>query len=576
MRKLLAFALVFSLQSSYASTPPSPQEFNQSLNKVEVINKTVKESEKEVSESVKETVKEHYYDVLKGTADKIRDKEKNPQAYLEVVKEEGKEAVQEIINQVQETVINIAVENASQAINAHLEQIFGEKIGGFLGQFTKGLLLGKVTPEKVLKEGLDKILDVLADKVEGLGFPPKVNVGLKKVINVGGKQLPGYNKTDAQTVGLEGTLNIYPNPFIQDKCMKEGEDSLTCQLLYSLKTEEFAGVCVYSSINQPYEEIKKDLTQSVVVASSGSALKVLAPGAEQIQKKRVEMMTRAVFDSSSVPAIGKKAVEKVPQPLKLKYAKVASDGAFRDAYLKSLQRRLIIHYSALIALHKEIEMVCSMSQPPTLENCSVGGSLVGSLSGLLSGGGVESALSQVSSLSPESLASSVESISNPQKVLANLQSQANSVLKEIQKQKEQAVNTINELNKSFNAEGRGACCGVCGEALAQARANASLIKSSTSAILAGINSAADKIVQAISIQQCMTRNTIRTEMAQTRNFLLTLKCMDYHLKERQLLLEIDQLESEVAQAGALMSLMQNQEFKKLRSEYVKLVAKGVE
>jgi len=576
MRKTLSvITALFLCTSAGAQEPPPPQEFNKELNKAgQVVNQTVSS----VSSEVEKKVKESYYETLHRIADEIREQEKNPQVYSEILKEEGKELVNTVVQTVQSAVINQAAHYAAQQINQQLTQIFGSTIGGFLAQYTESLIKGEMSPEGVLRKGFKKILFWLADKVEGLGFPPKIKIGVPKTITVGKKKLPGYNDTDAQTVGLEGTLNIYPNPYLQDKCLTDEKSLPICPLLYSLNTEEFEGVCVFSSANSSYEKIKKNLAQSVVITASGSNEEALEPGGEQIQKKRAELMTRAVFNASSVPPIGKKAVEKMPRPLKFKYAKVASDGAFRDAYLKSLQRRLIAHYAGLIALHKEIQTVCSVPQKPVLENCSVGGSLIGNIAGMASGNfspSSLSALSQLSKLNPSQVVSQISSV-NFSGVMSSLQKQSKELLTQIQNQEKEFLSTAEKVKEAFRVEGRGACCGICGKALAQARANAGLIKSSTATLMHTINTAAQQVSQTVAVQECMTRNALRVEMAQTRALLLTAECLKLHLKERELLIEIDLLESEVAQTGALMSMLQNAEFKKLRDEYRKLVAQGVE
>jgi len=578
MRKTAAVLMstfVFLSSASFGKEPPPPQEFNKQLNQTgKVINQTVHS----VSSQVKEQVEKSYYDALERVADKIREQERNPQAYAEILKEEGKELVNAVVETVQNTVMNQAIHYATQQINQQLLQILGPKVGGFLAQFTESLLRGEISPEGILREGYRKILDWLADKVEGLNFPPRIKVGVPKVISVGGKKLPGYNDTDAQTVGLEGTLNVYPNPYLQDKCLLDENASPLCSLLYSLNTEEFEGVSVYSSVSSSYEKVKKDLAQSVVITAAGSNTEALEPGGEQIQKKRAELMTRAVLNASSVPPVGKKAVEKMPKPLRFKYAKVASDGAFRDAYLKSLQRRLIAHYAGLIALHKEIQAICSVPQKPVLENCMVGGSLIGSIAGVATGSvspSSLSALSQLSKLNPSQVVSQISN-ANLSSVMSSVQKQSKELITQIQKQQNSLLSTAEKVREAFRVESRGACCGVCGQALAQARANAGLIKSSTATLMHTINTAAQQVSQTVAVQECMTRNALRVEMAQTRALLLTAECLKLHLKERELLIEIDQLESEVAQTGALMSILQNAEFKKLRDEYRKLVARGVE
>jgi len=569
--------------------PPSPSEFKKRLENVHVTGNQVKQEVQNVYQSgyeaAEETVKNGYYDLLQKEAGLIRNKERNPSKYLQVLKEEGQHLVTSVVNAVEQTIINQSAHYVAQHVNQYLTAILGEQIGGFLANYTEGLIKGALTPEKVLKDGMDRIVDWLAGKVEGLGFPPKISIGLRKTLNVGGKKIQGYNRTDAQTVGLEGTLNDYPDPFVEETCLKTGKNDPACRLLFNMKTDDFVGVCVYGSVNQPYEEIKKDLSQSVSVCAAGSTVESLEPGGEQIQKKRVEMMTRAVVDSASYVPVGKKALEKVPKPLKFKYAKVASDGAFRDAYLKSLQRRLIAHYAALIALHKEVEAICSIPQKPVLENCSVGGGLVSSVVSAVAGaasgnvGALSSlasptgAISQLASLNPSQIVSQVQNFS-VENVLSHLQSQSQQFLSQLKKQREQLSQTVEKLKQSF--EGRGACCGVCWKAVAQARANAALIKGSTAAIMGAIHTSTNQIIQSISVQECMTRNAIRTEMAQTRAVLLTVECLDLHLKEQQMLMEIDSLEAQVAQTGALLTMLQNAEFRKLRQEYQKIVAEGLE
>lgn len=374
-----------------------------------------------------------------------------------------------------------------------------------------------------IEEGIGKTLAKILPSIQ---FPPKFFVGVPKWLQVGNTKVEAVTTADVNLNGLDGTGDYLPNQVLQQYCIAHPNEGV-CSSLTNFDMMSYWGATAgVPFIDLSASEIKKDLANAEAVMTAPS--QALTPDGRVLAvNKRSQYMMAAVTSTGYLP-YGKEVSENanVPKALRLKYAEVVGKSAIRDAYIKSFQKRIQVHYQELVKLKALVDQVCSMPVASPEETCGAGGVLGG-----------------------------VGSVFNPLNSLTSVQSKVNSV--------------------SSYIEGRGACCGVCWKAVAQAKANAGLIKAGTTTIVSTIHQAENQLAQVVSIQDCMTRNTIREEQTATRNTIKTYQCLLLRIQLRRALIELDQLEAEAANMGANISQLQNTEFNSFEKERRKLIERGL-
>jgi len=204
----------------------------------------------------------------------------------------------------------------------------------------------------------------------------------------------------------------------------------------------------------------------------------------------------------------------IPNPLKDKYKGLLVRQKYRLTYVKSLEARIKLHYAKLVKLKALVDQLCSVKTESlsALENCQMGG-----VSSLLFRGA--------------------------------------------------------PLKKPM--ETKGCCCGVCYKALFQARTNAHLITKGFFDTNLNIEKAKSEIVATISAQECATRNTLKMEVSALMDEEKAFACLQAKIALENLMVKIDQLETQAVLVSSMFSLLQNQENKKLETLLTDLRKSGI-
>ncbi len=427
--------------------------------------------------------------------------------------------------------------------------------------------IGNIT--KYLDDINNELDKVFGKILPATHFPPKFFVGLPQVLQIGKAKIKALSTIDVNLNGLDGAGDYLPNQVIQQYCIAHPNNGI-CSSINNFDIMTYPGATIGKPfIDLPATEIKKNLADAEAVMAAPSQ-KLSPDGRVLAINKRNQYMMAAVTSTGYLP-FGKEVSQNVnvPKALKLKYAEVVGKSAIRDAYIKSFQRRLQVHYQELVRLKALVDQVCSMPVVSPEETCSAGG-----LGGIL--GGVGSVFNPLNSLT--NLTNITGAIQNIANLPNTITSQIQNVQNTIQNTVGTIQNTVNNVKQKLPTryiEGRGACCGVCAKALAQAHANMGAIKAGTATVVATIHQAESQLAQVVSLQSCMTRNTIREEQTATRNTIKTYECLLLRIQLRRALIELDQLEAEAANMGANISKLQDSEFNTFEKERKKLIERGL-
>ena len=427
--------------------------------------------------------------------------------------------------------------------------------------------IGNIT--KYLDDINNELDKVFGKILPATHFPPKFFVGLPQVLQIGKAKIKALSTIDVNLNGLDGAGDYLPNQVIQQYCIAHPNNGI-CSSINNFDIMTYLGATIGKPfIDLPATEIKKNLADAEAVMAAPSQ-KLSPDGRVLAINKRNQYMMAAVTSTGYLP-FGKEVSQNVnvPKALKLKYAEVVGKSAIRDAYIKSFQRRLQVHYQELVRLKALVDQVCSMPVVSPEETCSAGG-----LGGIL--GGVGSVFNPLNSLTNlTNITGAIQNIANlPNTITSQIQNVQNTIHNTVGTI-QNTVNNVKQKLPSRYIEGRGACCGVCAKALAQAHANMGAIKAGTATVVATIHQAESQLAQVVSLQSCMTRNTIREEQTATRNTIKTYECLLLRIQLRRALIELDQLEAEAANMGANISKLQDSEFNTFEKERKKLIERGL-
>ena len=439
-----------------------------------------------------------------------------------------------------------------------------------------GSILGVLAKYGIIDQQSYSALSTIVNDVQkllGLGissWPPKFYIGLpQQVISLGNQAYSIYNDITRQIANIDGVNVNLPGYYVYQACLKGILPPKTCQNAENpvvFVGNHSAGVVSEQSSSQ----IAKEISQNVETTAATSDVDQSNVGPQDEAKldvlfnQRNVLMNGALLSHSSVP-IGKEYADKVPAAVKPYYNFLAYQELMKDAYVKSLQRRLKIHYEKLIALKHLVEQVCDtkVDTPPPVCN---GKGALGAINGLtgLAGGGLN--LGSLGNLS--GAVSGIQSAASKLQNATNLQNTVENVLKQ---KAEEAVK-----NNSYLMETR-CCCAPCTPAVhaAEAHIQARLTAMET-AIISSIQTAAQQIIQTIQAEQCLTRTRLKMEFDLLRGQQKALMCAYLRIQLEDLMLKIDQLEAQVANTAATMTLIQNSNYNVYEQQKKKIEEMGYE
>jgi len=422
----------------------------------------------------------------------------------------------------------------------------------------------------------------------GLGtsfWPPKFYVGLPRdAIKLGKQDISIYNDVTKNVANLDGVNVNFPNYYLYVACQQGLLPEKFCQ--GADNPFVFVGKHGAKVVSEKTsKEIAKEVAQNVdsTAATSDVDQKNVSPQDEQkldvLFNQRNVLMNGATFSYSALP-IGKEYADKLPAALKPYYNAVAYQELMKDAYVKSLQRRLKLHYEKIIAFKHLIEQVCDakVESPPPV--CKGGGLLNNVLGGLSSVAGGNFNVSGLTNL--QNLVGNLKNFGNG---LTNLNQLANHLnlnyLPNVQNVK-QLTNTVNSI-KNKVSQGSGfliqtrCCCAPCTPAVhaAEAHIQARLTAMET-AIISSIQEAKTEIIQTIQTEGCLTRARLKMEFDLLRGQQKMFYCTLLRMKLAEMIMELDSLESQVATTSATLTAIQNQNYNIYNQEKIKLEKMGYE
>ena len=419
-------------------------------------------------------------------------------------------------------------------------------------------------------------------KLLGLGisnWPPRFYIGLpRQIISLGKQAYAIYNDITKQVANIDGVNVNLPGYYVYQACLKGILPPKACQNVENpvvFVGKHSAGVVSEKTSSQ----IAKEISQNVETTAATSDVDQSNVGPKDEAKldvlfnQRNVLMNGALLSHSNVP-VGKEYADKVPAAVKPYYNFLAYQELMKDAYVKSLQRRLKIHYEKLIALKHLVEQVCDtkVNTPPPV--CK-GGGILGTINGLTGGlGGI------VNLGALQNITGNLQNLQN----LTNLTGEIQNNLHNITGQLQNLTNIPNVIKQkipklesnSYLMETR-CCCAPCTPAVhaAEAHIQARLTAMET-AIITSIQTATQQIIQTIQTEQCLTRTRLKMEFDLLRGQQKALMCAYLRIQLEDLMLKIDQLEAQVANTAATMTLIQNSNYNVYQQQKKKIEEMGYE
>jgi len=365
----------------------------------------------------------------------------------------------------------------------------------------KEILTGKAHEylEKLFKEILAKY---------GIKFPPDYAVGVPPVVVVGGREYETANEENQPFHTIDATGETVPNQKTILYCLKHKGSKECKKYGITRATDTAASVGATSGVysTKTNEEIRKSVLANTetIAATSGVDITTSPKDEEELFKafnQRGAYLIASTVSYSNVP-LGKEYADNLPPEARKYYNFVALQQTAKEVFAKSHLRRMQLHYQKLLALKKLIAEVCdSPAETPAVECSSTSSTSLSSLP--VRGGEMKS------------------------------------------------------------IETRG-CCG-CTTAAWKAAGHvistiSSRIAEAEKLLATTIDRDTRLMISTIQQEECQTRRRIQIEQTATRNLIKTVACLNFRLEFERLLLELDRYEAEIAQAVALQTKIQNENY----------------
>jgi hypothetical protein len=361
--------------------------------------------------------------------------------------------------------------------------------------------------------------DILTlEKYAGLKFPPDFNVGIAPDVVLGGRPLKTLTDTTQPYANLDATGVNQPDQSLRLYCLQHMGDPKCKKMGVTnvLDTESFVGATNKVFENKTSAEITKDIEKNVE-AIAGTDLGDQA-GRQQEKElikafpQRNAFMNGATLTRSTVP-LGKEYADKLPPDVRKKYNFLATQELAKEVYVKSLQRRLQIHFQKILALKHLIDKVCNAKAETPKPSCSAS-SINLSSSAVRTESGTELAMGTRFSCWPY------------------------------------ARWVVSVLGTR--------------------------ISSAEQAVITSLARDTAQIVHTVQQESCAVRNRIWTEENANRNLMKTLACVQMRIELESLMLQLDILEAQTATTAGVLTQVQNGNYQDLNKSIKEVEERGYE